>query len=193
MAGWLGEVLVALGCRDVVLVGHSMGSLVVLECATSAPESILGIVLLSPSDRMQVHPELLQAAFDQNRHAIDLMVGWMHTGIHRYGGHLNAGSWSAGMSRALLERNLSVLGVDLKACEAHDPTIAASQLRTPSLVVTGAADRMTPPAAGSRLASLIEVCECVMLDGAGHQALYEQSADVNREIARFVSGLGGGR
>ncbi len=193
MQGWLGEVLSNLGSETAVLAGHSMGSFVALERATSAPESVLGIVLVATSDRMQVHPELLETAACQDTQAIDLMIGWMHSGKQRYGGHRSAGSWSMGLSRALLEANLGALGIDLATCNAHDPTIAAMRARTRALALLGGADRMTPPRAGLRLSSLIEGCESVVLDGAGHNALYDQAEDVNREITRFLTGLSGGR
>ncbi|HEY5651801.1 MAG TPA: alpha/beta hydrolase [Acidimicrobiia bacterium] len=191
--GWLGETLFSLGSASAVLIGHSMGSLVALERATSAPESVRGIVLLATSDRMQVHPELVDAAAKMDEHAIDLMIGWMHSGRQRHGGHRSAGTWSPGLSRALLEANLGALGVDLASCDAHDPTTAARNVRTPALAVLGSADRMTPAAAGVRLASLIEGCESVVLDGAGHNAFSERAEEVNRAITRFLSGLGGDR
>ncbi len=185
MAEWLGEFAGALGAERPVLVGHSMGSYIGLQRATQAPGSVLALVMVGTTDRMRVHPELLDAAAQRDHHAIDLMIGWMHTGLHRYGGHRSAGSWTAGTARRTLERNLAALGSDLAACNAFDPTSA--DVECPVLIVSGGADRMTQAAAAERLADLIDSHEHVVLDGAGHMALYERAEDVNAALLRFLS------
>ncbi len=185
MAVWLGDLIDAFDCRSSILVGHSMGSYVALHRATADPGSVLALVLVGTSDRMQVHPELLAAAADRDTHAIDLMVGWMHTGTHRFGGHRSAGSWSAGSSRRTIERNLAALGSDLAACAEFAPTSLA--VTCPTLIVSGDADKMTPSAAAGRLARLVAGSEHVVLDGGGHMAMYERSEDVNGAIVAFLS------
>lgn len=187
MAEWLGELSEAVGSDRSVLVGHSMGSYVALQRATRAPTSVLALVMVGTTDRMTVHPELLDAATRRDHHAIDLMIGWMHTGLHRYGGHRSAGSWTAGNSRRILERNLDVLGIDLAACDVFDPTPIAGDVACPTLVVSGDADKMTRASAAGRLAERFDDSEHVVLDGAGHMALYERAEDVNSALSRFLS------
>ena len=187
MARWLGEFADAVGADRPALVGHSMGSYVALRRATVAPDSVRAVVLVGTSHRMRVHPELLDAAARRDHHAIDLMVGWMHTGNHRYGGHRNAGSWTAGTSRRTLERNLAALGQDLAACDAFEPASATAANDCPTLIVSGNADKMTQARAAGRLADLIDADEHVVLDGAGHMALFERAEDVNAALLRFLS------
>jgi pimeloyl-ACP methyl ester carboxylesterase len=189
MSDWLMELMSAVEAHRPAIVGHSMGSYVALQHAASQPDAILGLVLVGTSDRMRVHPELLDAAERRDPHAIDLMVGWMHTGTHRYGGHRNAGSWSAGISRATLERNLCALGGDLVACDRFEPTLLAPAITCRTLVVSGAADKMTRADAAGRLAGLIPGSEHVVIDGAGHIALSERSEPVNEAIGAFLEGL----
>ena len=185
MAAWLGDLAGAFESKRSVLIGHSMGSYIALRRATLAPDTVLALVLVGTTDRMRVHPELLDAAARRDDHAIDLMVGWMHTGLHRYGGHRSAGSWSAGTSSRILERNMSALGSDLAACDAFDPTSAA--LTCPTLIVSGTADRMTRASAAGRLADLVDCDEHVMLEGAGHMALFERAEDLNAALVRFLA------
>lgn len=189
MAEWLGELAAALGSERPVLIGHSMGSYIALQRARSAPGAGRALVLVATTDRMRVHPELMDAAAQQDHHAIDLMVGWIHTGVHRYGGHRSAGSWSAGTSRRTLERNLASLGSDLAACSDFDPVAAGATVECPTLIVSGDADKMTRAWNAERLRSSIGADEHVVLEGAGHMALYEDAEAVNAEIVRFLAQL----
>lgn len=187
MADWLGGVMEAFECGPAVLIGHSMGSYIALHRAASEPESVSALVLVGTTDRMRVHPELLAASAERDQHAIDLMVGWMHTGTHRYGGHRSAGSWSAGASRATIERNLASLAVDLAACERYDPTERAAAVDHRTLTVSGSDDRMTTSSGAGRLDALIGDSGHVVLEGAGHIAVFERSDEVNAAIVAFLS------
>ena len=187
MADWLGGVMESFGCGPAILIGHSMGSYVALHRATSDPESVSALVLVGTTDRMRVHPELLAASAERDQHAIDLMVGWMHTGTHRYGGHRSAGSWSAGSSRRTIERNLAPLAADLAACERYDPTGRAAAVDDRTLIVSGSDDRMTTASGAVRLDALIGDSEHVVLEGAGHIAVFERSEEVNAAIVAFLS------
>lgn len=187
MAEWLGDFSDALDADRPVLIAHSMGSYIALRRATQAPDSVLAVVMVGTTDRMSVHPELLDAAARRDHHAIDLMIGWMHTGLHRYGGHRSAGSWTAGTSRRTLERNLAALGGDLAACDAFDPT--PDIVECPALIISGSADKMTRAAAAGRLAGLIDADEHVVIAGAGHMALFEMAEDVNAALLRFLSSI----
>lgn len=189
MADWIGELSAAVGADRPVLIGHSMGSYIGVRRATQAPGSVLALVMVGTTDRMRVHPELLEASARQDDHAVDLMVGWMHSGLHRYGGHRSAGAWSAGTSRRTLERNLAALGTDLAACDAFDPASIGTALECPTLIISGTADKMTRASAAERLARLIGTDEHVVLDGAGHMALFERAEDVNAALVRFLAGL----
>lgn len=188
MAEWVGEVVTSARAHRPVIAGHSMGSYVALQHAAMQPEDVGALILVATTDRMRVHPELLESALDRDRHAIDLMVGWMHTGTHRFGGHRSPGSWSAGTSRRTLERNLTTLAGDLVACERFDPTERASDVVCRTLVVSGSADKMTQAAGAGRLVDLIADCRHVVVGGAGHVALSERSEQVNASMAEFLAG-----
>jgi pimeloyl-ACP methyl ester carboxylesterase len=149
---------------------------------------VSALVLVGTTDRMAVHPELLEAAAERDHHAIDLMVGWMHSGRHRYGGHRSAGSWTAGSSRRTLERNLAVLGGDLAACAVFDPTSIAADVECPTLIVSGSVDKMTRASGGQRLVGVIgSDCEHHVVGEAGHMALFERAEEVNASLVDFLS------
>ena len=187
MGSWVGMLIDQLGIAQVDLVGHSMGTFVALEAYRSRPDLVDGLVLISTTDRMTVHPELLDAAEAGDPHAIDLMIGWMHTGGHRFGGHKTAGSWKAGIVRRLLERHLaSALATDLVACDSYDPAPVAPTVHASTLIICGDADRMTPLSGARRLAELLPARLAVMPD-AGHMAINESSTTAQQVLVDFLT------
>ena len=74
MARWVDRVRRTLGLERAHLVGHSMGSLVVLAAAANEPEGVNRSVLAGSAPAMPVHPDLLAAARDGDDAAIDLIT-----------------------------------------------------------------------------------------------------------------------
>jgi pimeloyl-ACP methyl ester carboxylesterase len=186
MAAWLLDLLDAAGVASVSLVGHSMGSLVALEAAASAPTRVRRLALVGASGAMEVHPEL-QAAADRGDHlAVDLMVGWMHTGSRRLGGHPDPGRWIRGVTARLLERGLPVLAGDLRACSAYPGLERAASVRCPTLILLGAADLMTPPAAARALGDAIPGAALEVVAGAGHMVATEHPDETRRALEGFL-------
>ena len=176
LGDWVGALIDALDVDEVDLVGHSMGSFVALEAARLRSSAVRRIVLVSTSDRMAVHPELVEAAAAGDDHALDLMIGWMHTGSHRFGGHKTAGSWKAGAVRSTLERHLGdVLATDLRACDEYDPIAVAPAVTSPVSIIQGDVDRMTPLSGARRLADALPDARLEVMPAAGHMVVFETS------------------
>lgn len=188
LAAWLLRFIDVVESRSPIVIGHSMGSLVALHAAASRPDAIADLVLIATSERMRVHPELLSAAADKDDHAIQLMIGWIHTGEQRYGGHQSPGTWSAGSTRRLLEREIDVLHGDLLACDTYDTLTTAASVTARTLVISGETDHMTSSRSGAALCEAILDCEFVQVPGAGHEMMFEQSARVNAAILRHLGG-----
>jgi pimeloyl-ACP methyl ester carboxylesterase len=60
------------------------------------------------------------------------------------------------------------------------------QLRVPTLVVHGTADRIVPSARGAELARLIPDAHLHLIDGAGHNYLTDETAEANRLVSEFL-------
>ncbi|MDW8340175.1 MAG: alpha/beta hydrolase [Geminicoccaceae bacterium] len=175
MADWLAELASALATGPAVVVGHSMGALAALDLAARHPERVERLVLLGAAARMPVHPELLALARAHDPKAVELICDWAFGARARLGGNPFPGAWLVGTARSLLLRgDPEVLARDLAACDGYDAGEArAARVACPTLVVVGAEDRMTPPAAGRKLAGLVPRGECRELKGVGHMMMVE--------------------
>ncbi|MBM3565847.1 MAG: alpha/beta hydrolase [Alphaproteobacteria bacterium] len=188
MAAWVAAFVDALKIEETVLVGHSMGSLVALEAAGILGARARGLALIGTAARMAVHPDLLAAARNGEARAADMILGWSFGERGTVGGNIAPGVWMQGAGRRLLERALGgALGSDLAACDAYTGSDkAAARVRCPTVVVWGAADRMTPPAEGQRLASAIAGAKTVAVPKCGHMAMIEEPAAVSAAIAEIA-------
>jgi len=176
MASWLVKLLDAVGLASAAFVGHSMGALIALEAAGSAPARARGLALLGVAARMPVHPDLQSAADGNRRLGPELVTSWGHGPSGHLGGNPAPGLWIMGGSLQLLERApAGALAADLAACNAYDGAVAAAaRVACPTLLLLGGLDRMTPPAKAAPLAEAIKTARTVTLAGAGHMLMSER-------------------
>jgi pimeloyl-ACP methyl ester carboxylesterase len=176
MAEWLGDLIQTLRVPSAHLVGHSMGALIGLDLAARHPDRITRLALLGAAPRMPVHPALLEAAARPEPLAAELICDWGFGPAGHFGGHKAPGSWMLGHALRLLGASSGPrLHTDLIACNAYEEGLqAGAKLRCPTLVVAGAADRMTPARQAARLAEAIEGARIVTLPACGHMMMVEQ-------------------
>jgi pimeloyl-ACP methyl ester carboxylesterase len=176
MASWIVRALDAAGVQSAALVGHSMGALIALEVAASAPARVRSLALLGVAERMPVHPDLQAAADGNRRLAPELVSSWGYGRSGHLGGNPAPGLWMMGGSLQLLERSpAGALAADLAACGAYDGALAAAaRVACPTLLLLGAADRMTPPGKAKPLAEAIKCARAVALPNAGHMLMNER-------------------
>jgi pimeloyl-ACP methyl ester carboxylesterase len=194
LGAWVVALLDAVGATEAAVAGHSLGSLVALAAAALDVGRTRTVALVGTAAPMPVTPALQAAADARSPEAVDLMVGWSHTGRSRFGGHPQPGLWTAGATRRLYERDLAVLGTDLAACDAHDPLPGARALagRVDGVVVSGAQDRMTRAAAAAPLAEALAVPH-VVVPGGSHVSLYDHPAEVNAALLPVLLPFAGPR
>jgi len=180
MADWLLALLDAAGVQRAVWAGHSMGSLVALHAAGTAPQRAVQLWMLGTAYPMQVAPALLQSALETPLAAIDMVVAWSHSTLAAKPSYPGPGSWLRGGSRGLMKQVLqapaaqgqALFHIDFEACNAYAGAEAAAQrLTCPVHLVLGAADQMTPPRAAAPLAKLLKAQ--VHTVPAGHQLMAE--------------------
>lgn len=176
MGAWLRECLDCLAIARAGLVGHSMGALVTLHAAGSAPERAAFAALLGVSVPMPVSDALLDAARDRPADAYRMITLWGHGFAAQVGGNPTPGMWMTGAGERLLQRGRAgVLASDLAACNAYRAGLEmASRASCPVLVVLGRQDVMASPRAAPPLMEALPHARQLMLERCGHMMLAEQ-------------------
>jgi pimeloyl-ACP methyl ester carboxylesterase len=170
------------------VVGHSMGSLVALECAARQPARVECIALLGTAYPMKVGEAFLAAAKENRQDAYDMETIWGHAPQVPLGGNPNPGMWMYGDTLARLARLApGVLYSDLNACNTYaGGEAAAAKVKCPVLFILGHRDQMTSLKAGLGFAQLLPAAKVVQLPPAGHTMMAESpDATLDALIAFF--------
>ncbi|MDE0309082.1 MAG: alpha/beta hydrolase [Acidiferrobacterales bacterium] len=187
-ANWLCDLLDAVGVEQTALVGHSMGSLVALDCAARHLERIRALTLIGTAVPMPVTDQLLQSALENNHDAIDMLTAWGHSPAAHFGGHEVPGMWMIGGTMRLFERaRPGTLYNDLNACNNYTTGIEMAQRVTcPTMFILGEHDMLTPKRSALELAKNISDTEIVVLPKTGHTIMSERPDALLDALARIV-------
>lgn len=189
MAEWIAAMLDAAGVKSSVLVGHSMGSLVALDCAARHPERVRRIALLGAAFPMRVSPELLEATKSDEPRARAMINAWSHSAPAHYPSNPGPGFWVIGENLRLMQRQKpGVLHADFAACADYAAGLErARQIACPALFVLGSRDAMTPLRAGRDLAAAVPRAKVVQLDECGHNSMAEKPDEVLDALMEFLN------
>jgi pimeloyl-ACP methyl ester carboxylesterase len=182
--------------RRLVLIGHSMGSLIALELARRLQERVTGIALLGTAAPMRVGDALLDATRSDPDAAMQMINVWSHSAsIAPFAvrpGDPGPGSaivWSnLRLMQHLARRNgPEVLPSDFAACNAYAGAIEAIRaLPCPALFILGASDVMTPPKAAQKLIDAAAQPHVVKLARTGHSLMAENPEGVRMALKTFL-------
>jgi pimeloyl-ACP methyl ester carboxylesterase len=172
----------------VVLAGHSMGGYVALAFARRHPELLRGLVLVATkagADTPQAADGRRATAEKVELEGVDGVVDAMAPKM------LAAGNRDAAMAeqvRAFMEPSKpeGVIGALLGMAERPDSTPSLGRIRVPTLVVTGAADTVIPPAESEALAKGIPGAELVIIPDAGHLVAFEKPEEFNQALRGWL-------
>lgn len=148
------------GLHAVCLVGHSLGSAIALRLAVDAPELVGRLVLVGGGARLRVLPALLTEALADQAATKRQLAEMAFTDAHRDEAHAFYGR-AAPIAPGMLYR-------DLAACDQFDMMSELDRVTQPTLVLTGAEDRLTPPKYASFLAAHIPHAKFALIPDAGH-------------------------
>jgi len=188
LADWLLRALAALNIERFRLAGHSMGSLVALETAARAGVACEALALLGFVPEMRVHPDLLDAARVGAHLASELIVAWGFGPKNLTGGNPAPGVFLPDAALRLIEHTPAAsLAADLTACDHYrGAAAAASAVRCPVLLLSGAEDRMTPVIKADRLAASFAQARSVVLRECGHMLMVEQPVAVLDSLSTIL-------
>ncbi len=170
----------ALELPPFVLAGHSMGGAIAIECALRYPSRLAGLILVGTGARLRVAPQILGGILNDFNETTALLAQWTH------GEHVDPNLLRL-YTRRLREVPPQVIHDDFAACDAFDRRADASRITTPTLILCGEADRMTPVKYSQFLHEQIAGSQLVVVPGAGHMVMLEQPAAVAEVVAAFLA------
>lgn len=191
IADWIVSLLDAAAVTKAALAGHSMGSLVALDCAARHPGRAASLALIGTAVPMKVSPELLASTMTDEAGAQAMINVWSHAALSHYPGNPGPGASVLGGNLRLLQRQKpGVLHTDFAACNNYAAGMErAAQILCPTLVVLAGADLMTSPRSGRALAAAINGSKTVTVPGSGHALMAEKPDAVLDALAEFLRPL----
>jgi YbgC/YbaW family acyl-CoA thioester hydrolase len=187
-------VLDALGVGQAVACGLSMGGYIVLELVRRYADRLRGIVLADTkaeadsAEARRGRDELAGIAEREGAGAVaDRLLPRLVAPVTR-----TAQPEVVGQVREMIERQpvAGIVGALRALRDRPDSTATLGTVRVPALVLVGAEDAITPPAAAEAMAAAIPGARYVRIPAAGHLAPLEQPLPVARALGDFLGSLG---
>jgi len=171
----------------VTIVGHSMGSLIALECA-SRLSGLRRLLMLGTAVPMGVSDALLEAAKANDHSAIDMISLFGHCYASQLGGNPIAGVSVQLFAERLLESAApGVLYNDLHACREYKGGIKAAQkIQSPVGLILGALDQMTHPSGAVEVFETFKNASKIVLPDCGHMMMSEKPELTHKAICELV-------
>ena len=183
IADWLEKVFDKLQLKNLILVGHSQGCLEILEYSSRYKERIKKLVFVGGSNKMPVHPDLIELAQNGHSDAVKLMMKWGYEGSKKFIGG-NPVEKIIQSPRDISE----ILAVDLKACNNYsNGSEAAKAINLPSMLIYGELDKMVNLEAGKKFSNLIKNSITYVIKGCGHMIMIEKAFEMREKILEFLN------
>ena len=175
MADWIVALLDELGIGKTALVGHSLGSLIALDCAARHPGRVSALAIVGSTAPMPVSDAILDASAANDHAAFEMLTEYGYSKRHLYGGNANPGMWMVGSTLRLFERSRpGVLHADMNACNQYLQGLErAATITCPVLMVLGRGDRLTPVRSTMPLQEALPEPRVVVLEASGHTLMAE--------------------
>ena len=183
IADWLEKVFDKLKLKNLILVGHSQGCLEILEYSSKYKERLKKLVFVGGSNKMPVHPDLIELAQSGHSDAVKLMMKWGYEGSKKFIGG-NPVEKIIQSPRDISE----ILAVDLNACNNYsNGSEAAKVIDLPSMLIFGELDKMVNLESGKKFSNLIKNSTTHVIKGCGHMIMIEKAFEMREKILEFLN------
>ena len=183
IADWMEKIFDKLKLKNLILVGHSQGCLEILEYSSRYKERLKKLVFVGGSNKMPVHPDLIELAQSGHSDAVKLMMKWGYEGSKKFIGG-NPVEKIIQSPRDISE----ILAVDLNACNNYsNGSEAAKVIDLPSMLIFGELDKMVNLEAGKKFSNLIKNSTTHVIKGCGHMIMIEKAFEMREKILEFLN------
>ena len=183
IADWMEKVFDKLKLKNLILVGHSQGCLEILEYSSRYKERLKKLVFVGGSNKMPVHPDLIELAQSGHSDAVKLMMKWGYEGSKKFIGG-NPIEKIIQSPRDISE----ILATDLNACNNYsNGSEAAKVIDLPSMLIFGELDKMVNLESGKKFSNLIKNSTTHVIKGCGHMIMIEKAFEMREKILEFLN------
>ncbi|RMF79585.1 MAG: alpha/beta fold hydrolase [Chloroflexi bacterium] len=187
VAGYASDIIAlldALKLERAIVAGHSMGGAIAQTLAVNHPDRLRGMILIGTGAKLGVHPDLLKALKAMTGEALDIIMDWY------WGGDLGEIEQIRRLTRKRLAAiSPRVIAGDYAAANNFDIRDHLHRIKTPTLIIGGTADKMTPFKYSEYLHEHIANSTLVKIEGGGHMMMLEQPKAVADAVQRWLSAL----
>ena len=170
----------AVGIKQAVIAGHSMGGAIAQQVALERPSNLTAIILMGTGAKMPVTDLILDGLLTDFPKTVNM--------ITKFSWHKEAADVFSSVARQhMLDTDPLVVHGDFTACNNFDFSQRLADIAVPTLIIAGDSDKMMPLSNSQFLTDHIPQAQLVVIPNAGHYMMTEKTASTSKAIVAFLN------